>query len=272
MRHAWLGVLMCVSFGCSEAPVQPPTDASAEPTGTSNPDAMSPAPDAGPRLLPHDNVTVPQIALGVVYVGDVDAGGPPANNPMLQWLVGSPYWLWLDEYGIQNGTLAGSVRIPTSTLIQSGDVDGNGLVDIVILQVRIAAALHVDPDAGIASAISIPGANAFLFYLPDGVNVALGHRGTYVYQTCIDANGYHAFDGTEPYAVMPPCDDGRTLYAASHELAELVTDPQPYNGWVSDIDVAKNGGEVADLCAEKVMQEGVIVTRLWSNASNGCVP
>jgi len=80
--------------------------------------------------------------------------------------------------------------------------------------------------------------------------------------------------------VLPPCDDGRSLYTASHELTEMATDPQPYSGWASDLDIGINGGEVADLCANvpgtlgpgKVMQEGVIVTLLWSNKQSGCVP
>ena len=150
---------------------------------------------------------------------------------------------------------------------------------MLLLQSRIATAISGDPDAGTAP-ISLPGAQAYLFFLPDGLNVALGHRGTYTYQTCVDTFGYHGFDGVEPYTVLPPCDDGRSLYTASHELAEMATDPQPYSGWASDLDIGINGGEVADLCANfpgslgpgRVMQEGLIVTLLWSNKQNGCVP
>ena len=104
------------------------------------------------------------------------------------------------------------------------------------------------------------------------MNVALGHRGTYTYQTCVDTYGYHGFDGVEPYAVLPPCDDGRSLYTASHELSEMATDPQPYSGWASDPDIGINGGEVADLCEQKVMQEGVIVTRLGPTNKTGVSP
>jgi len=52
----------------------------------------------------------------------------------------------------------------------------------------------------------------------------------------------------------------------------MATDPQPFVGWASDVDVAVNGGEVADLCAEQVFTYGVWLTRLWSNQSGGCVP
>lgn len=240
--------------------------------GVVTPDGASPRPDAGARLLPHQGLIVSKPEIGVVYVGDLDAGGPPVDDPDLDWLLGSFYWRYLTEYGVGNGSIVGSVRVAQSTFFRAGDVDGTtGLVDILVLQARIAQAIHGDADAG-GGSVDIPGANGYLVFLPDGVNVALGQRGSYTYRTCVDANGYHGWDGLEPYAVLPPCAAGRSLYAASHELSELATDPRPYMGWASDADLAINGGEVADLCAEQVMQEGEMVTRLWSNESGGCVP
>ncbi|HEX4513275.1 MAG TPA: hypothetical protein VH054_07055, partial [Polyangiaceae bacterium] len=238
-----------------------------------NPDASVPPKDAGPpRLDEHDGSIMQSMQLGIVYVGDIDAGAAPNDDIDLKWLLGSPYWLNLEEYGITNGNLVASVHVPTSVLVQPSDLDTMGRVDVLLLQSRIATALGGDSDAGTPAAISMPGAQAYLFFLPDGLNVALGQRGSYTYQTCVDTYGYHGFDGVEPYAVLPPCDDGRSLYTASHELAEMATDPEPYTGWASDSDISVNGGEVADLCEQAVMQEGVIVTRLWSNMQNGCVP
>ena len=164
------------------------------------------------------------------------------------------------------------MRVPTTTFFQPGDVDANGLVDIMTLQIRLTSALHGDADAGTAATISLPGADSYLVYLPDGLNVALGHNGTYTFQTCIDANGYHANDGQEPYAVLPPCTLGRTLYAAAHELVEMATDPHPYDGWVSDSGISKNGGEIADICAEQTFVYGVWLTQFWSNQTAGCIP
>jgi hypothetical protein len=258
---------------CSEAPA-PPVDAGNDNVSILNPDGNVPPKDAGPpRMQKHDGVVLQSLQLGIVYVGDADAGAAPNEDVILKWLVGSPYWLNLEEYGLTNGAFVGSLHIPTSALIQAGDIDTTtGLVDIILLQMRIAAAIHGDADAGTQASVDLPGAQAYLFFLPDGLNVALGHRGSYIYQTCVDSDGYHGYDGFEPYAVLPPCDDGRSLYTASHELTEMATDPQPYLGWASDLDIGINGGEVADLCEEKVMQEGVFVTRLWSNKQNGCVP
>jgi hypothetical protein len=266
----WTLALLCsAALACGDV-VAPPKDAGAD-SIIVTPDGSVPPTEAGARLQKHLGYTLSQIQLGTVYVGDVDAGGAPNEDVLLGWLVASPYWLLLDEYGVTNGALVGTAHVPMSALLQSGDVSG-GLVDVMTLQVRITSALHGDDDAGTQPTINIPGAQAYVFFLPDGVNVALGHRGSYTYQTCIDANGYHSHDGLEAYAVLPPCAEGRSLYTASHELAEMATDPRPYDGWVSDTDIATNGGEVADLCEQKIMQEGVIVTRLWSNQNNGCVP
>jgi hypothetical protein len=271
MTRAFVAALCALGVACSDGTL-PATDAGDDHMNVVKPDGWVPPPDAGARLLPHEGIMLPKMQLGIVYVGDVDAGGAPVDDPDIDWLLGSLYWLYLDEYGIDNGAVAGSVRVPQSTFFQPGDLDGNGLVDVMVLQTRLAQALHGDADAGLASTIDLPGAEAYLVFLPDGVNVALGHNGTYTYRTCIDANGYHAYDGLEPYAVLPPCTEGRSLYAASHELTEMATDPQPYDGWVSDVDIPVNGGEVADLCAEKILQEGVEVTRLWSNQAGRCMP
>ena len=259
-------------MACGEAPT-PIVDAGSDNVVILNPDGSVPPKEAGgPRLEKHDGVILQSMQLGIVYVGDADAGAAPNEDVIIKWLLGSPYWLNLDEYGITNGAFIGSLHVPTSAIVQPSDLDSMGRVDVLLLQSRIATAINGDPDAGTNAIAALPGAQAYLFFLPDGLNVALGHRGTYTYQTCIDTFGYHGFDGFEPYAVLPPCDDGRSLYTASHELSEMATDPQPYSGWASDLEIGINGGEVADLCEQKVMQEGVIVTRLWSNKQNGCVP
>lgn len=266
-----LAVACCVlGLGCSDA-AQDPTDAGDDRTSIVTPDGAVGKPDGGRQLTAHDGTTLPAMKLGIVYVGDVDAGAAPSQDTDVTWLLGSPYWLLLDEYGIGNGTVLGSARVATDAFFQSGDVDGNGLVDMIALQARLVAALHGDGEGGVGT-VSIPGAEAYLLYLPDGINVALGHHGSYTFQTCIDSSGYHAYDGTEPYAVLPPCTLGRTLYAASHELTEMATDPKPYDGWASDDDISVNGGEVADLCAEQVFAYGVFLTRLWSNQGDGCMP
>jgi hypothetical protein len=271
--RVWGLAALSLCLGCSSTGLQVPPEAGDDVVGHVSPDGTVPPPDAGARLQPHDHQIVTSVQLGVIYVADVDAGGALASDSILQWLVASPYWGLLDEYQVQSGSFAGSVRVPTSALLDPTDIDGTtGLVDVMLLDARVERMLHGDADAGSPPTASLPGANAYLIYLPTGVNVAIGHRGSYTYQTCIDADGYHAFDGQEPYVVLPPCDAGRTLYAASHELVEMATDPSPYHGWASDIDIPINGGEIADLCPQEVMQQGVVVTQVWSNLQARCIP
>ena len=267
---AIVGVCAGLSASC-DGQLTAVHDAGDDRVGFVDPDGSTPPPDASTRLTPHNNVTLAHVAVGVVYIGELDAGGAPVMTPTLTWLLGSSYWGLLSEYGIGSGSVVGAVRIATQAFFQPGDVDSNGLVDILVMESRIVQAIHGSTDGGVGLA-GIAGAQSYVIFLPDDVNVATGHRGSYTYQTCIDSDGYHAYDTFEPYVVLPPCATGRSPYAASHEIAELATDPQPYRGWASDFDVPVNGGEVADLCAEQVMEEGVIVTRLWSNEQNGCVP
>jgi hypothetical protein len=101
------------------------------------------------------------------------------------------------------------------------------------------------------------------------VDVSFGSQG----QTCIQAAGYHAFDGEEPYIIIPSCNVGRRTFTVSHELAEMATDPTN-DGWYSDKDVGLAGGEVGDLCNMPVPYDisGWSVTQLWSNADGDCEP
>jgi hypothetical protein len=182
--------------------------------------------------------------------------------------------------------------LPAATVIPAGLVKG-GLITAEDLEGVVWRALHggggwgsgddagADGDASDASldgdgAVTslIPMADAYLFFLPSGVNVDLGERGGHVFQTCVDAGGYHSYDGVEPYAVIPPCSFGRSPLAVSHELAEMATDPIPNSGWYSDKDVENAGGEIADICNQAVpgAVEGWSVTQLWSNADGDCEP
>jgi len=267
-----LSVALVALAACSSSdPPHESNDAGVDHLGSVDPDVRVPPPDASMRLMPHAGVTLPAMQVGIIYVGDVADGGAPSEDALLSFLLASQYWRLLGEYGIGAAAVVGSARIPTAALLQPGDLDENGLVTVLVLQQRIAEALNGDDDSG-AGVVSIPGAEAYVVLLPDGVNVALGQRGTYIYQTCIDETGYHGYDGFEPYMVLPPCPDGRSSYAAAHELTEMATDPHPFQGWASDSDIPVNGGEVADLCPQQIVEEGVIVTRLWSNQAGGCVP
>src|SRR5450755_194766 len=140
LRGALVTMLLALT-ACGSDPIAP-SDAGLDHMGTTNPDGKAPGTDASARLLPHDNLVLSAMALGVVYIGDADAGGAPSEDTILHWLLGSPYWLYLDEYGIGNGTIAGSIRIPMSSLLKPADIDVNGLVDALVLSARVAEAIH----------------------------------------------------------------------------------------------------------------------------------
>ncbi len=245
------------------------------------------------RLSPHRRNVLATMRLQAVYIGFAGDDGAPDFDEFQTWLLASKeYWtLLLPQYGVSAGSLIGSVRISASAALPSSIVK-KGLVSAEDLNARIFEILHptpvVSPDAGPDAADSaggsdgarpdalptIPAADAYIFFLPNGVNVSLGERAGHTFKTCEDAGGYHSFDGAEPYAVIPPCSLGRNPMTISHELAEMATDPFPGQGWFSDADVDNAGGEIGDLCNQQVPHgiEGWAVTQLWSNHDGGCVP
>lgn len=248
---------------------------------TGAPDALTEGLDARvDRMTPHDREILANMHLRVVYVGEEGVDGPPSVDDFMTWLVTSSYWGIMQEYGVNAGTFDGAVRIPTSAVFLPGMVQ-NQLVDYDVLDARILEILHPSPvDAGSGDASTdggsvdagplIPPSKAYLFMLPDNINVNLGGGE----QTCIQAGGYHSHDGKEPYAIIPPCKFGRSAMAISHELAEMVTDPLPQYGWFSEdvLDMKKGGGEIGDLCNVPIGVEGWTVTQLWSNKNGACIP
>jgi hypothetical protein len=245
------------------------------------------------RLEPHQHKVLAKMRLTVVYIGDESAGGAQSFDAFVDWLLTSDYWAIMKQYGVGPGARVASARIPRSSVLPDGAVT-KGLITAEDLELAIHAALHPEvPDAGVDASgdagsgagdgggveagpppPSIPSGDAYIVFLPVGVNVNLGQRGDHVFQTCIDAGGYHAFDGDEPYAVIPPCTLGRSALAVSHELAEMATDPLPNQGWFSSKDVENAGGEIGDLCNQAVPggADGWDVTQLWSNADGDCEP
>ena len=248
------------------------------------------------RMQRHEGQVLATMRLQVVYIGLAGESGAPDFDVFHKWIVSSAYWGLMKQYGVSAGTFLGSVRISESEIFPPGLVQ-DGLIRAEELGARVYALLHPSPpepldaggaldadgaaatDANVGDVVDagrtvIPTADAYLFYLPAGVNVSLGEMNGHLFQTCVEAGGYHTFDGTEPYAVIPPCSFGRSGLAISHELAEMATDPFPSTGWFSDMDVDNAGGEIGDLCNQAAPQgvEGWSVTQLWSNAAGDCQP
>ena len=219
------------------------------------------------RMTNHGGGSLGAPHLRAIYVGADGVDASPSFDAYMTYLVSSPGW-WgavLSQYGVSNGAFDGATYIPTSTFIHDGDVV-KGFINWGLLDMRVHEAIHAMllDDAGADSGTpQVPHADAYVVFLPDGVNVDLGQGQT----TCANAGGYHTYDSDEPYAIIPPC--GRYRLVISHEIAEMVTDPEPGYGWYSDTD---EYGEIGDLCNELTYVDGQQVTRLWSNKDGDCEP
>jgi len=230
------------------------------------------------RMRPHGHDVLASMRVVAVYFGAADEGGAQSFDPFIQWLVGSDYWSLMAQYGVGPGALVGSVRLAVSDAFPPGSPP---TITVDALDARLSALLRSAgdkdasadaEDASDAASPAIPDADAYVFFLPDGLNASfVGPDGT-TYVTCRDAGGYHYPANVAPYAVIPPCASGRSALAISHELAEVATDPEA-NGWFAEAsDAGDAGGEIADLCNHGVTVENWAVTQLWSNADGDCEP
>jgi hypothetical protein len=259
-RAFFLCLLAC--GGTSDAPDA--GDAAIDQFGHKNFDAAAhdafEEPEAAPkvpweRMTSHGGDVIASPKIRVLHVGvtkNVDA--------LVSWILSSQtYWPIVAQYGVGPGEYLGSVTVDQATFFQPDDIQG-GFIDAGTLGGRIAQAIAALPpsDAGVENA------NAWVVFLPGGVNVDLGDG-----KTCQWALGYHWDNGVEPYSVIPDC--GVSGVTVSHEIAEMVTDPTNA-GWYSDADIEPAGGEIGDLCNLPVTVEGHVVTELWSNADGDCEP
>jgi hypothetical protein len=293
-----LAIASCTS-GASPAPPDAGVDAG---FGVSTRDAAGDGASDGrvDRLIFHGGATLKRMHLRIVYVGQEGVDAAPDVDGFTTWLLSSSWWRLLREYAIEEGSLDPSVRVPFAAMFPPGTVV-DGLLSATEFDKRVSALLHPpspdagspDPDAGSpdtgvpdagapdaasapdAAVSLVPPSDGYLFMLPNGVNVSLGVQGSRTFQTCIDTGGYHAHDGLEPFAVIPPCRVGRSAQTLSHEIAELATNPSVVDGWFSDDEAdRKLGVEIADVCNSPVARgvDGWLVTQLWSNVEGRCVP
>jgi hypothetical protein len=265
------GASVLAMLSCTSSVAPPPPDAGMEAGfGVSNRDAGTDALTDGriDRLVYHGGPTLKRMRVRFVYIGQESVDAAPNVDDFARWLLGSSWWGLLREYGIEEASLDPSVSFPFATVFPSGTIV-DGLVASTVFAQRVRALLH--PDAS----TSFSPSDAYVFMLPNGVNVSLGVQGSRTFQTCIDSGGYHAHDGLEAFAVIAPCRLGRSALTISHELAEVATNPVVVDGWFSDNEAdRKTGVEVADVCNVPVARgvDGWLVTQLWSNVEGRCIP
>jgi hypothetical protein len=238
------------------------------------------------RLKPHAGEVLSAPHVQAIYIGTSGVDMSKSFDGYMTWLLTSTgYWSILAQYNVGYGSFDGSSQVDTDAFFLPGMVTG-GIIDWQTLDDRLQAVINGQaadggvPEAGADAGDAgddagdagdgggvlppIPKADAYVVFLPDGVNVDLGGGSA----TCVDAAGYHSFDGKEPYAIIPPC--GRYPLVVSHEMAEMATDPLPGAGWYDDTD--QTGGEIGDLCNFAIQVENESATALWSNKDGDCEP
>ncbi|WP_242392248.1 lipid A deacylase LpxR family protein [Anaeromyxobacter oryzisoli] len=232
----------------------------------------------------------------------VAGDGPRSMARFLADLVGSPYLDGLAQYGTDrvaaNGQPGTGQRIVRGALAETIRIAPDPANDAPIVDdANVVAELADQLSAGVlpAPALDAAGyvATVYLIHFPAGRTITLG-RGA----SCATFCAYHGafeWDGRNVYyAVLPDlspgsgcdagCGAGGGLAAAtsiaSHELAELITDPEgglattlgPPVAWYDPV-----SGEIGDIC---LGQDGTVagasgaswvVQRWWSNVDGACV-
>jgi hypothetical protein len=224
--------------------------------------------------------------------------------------IGSTSWFAevLHDYTTTASTPAGlSVAIAANA--DATYVDNGGIGPDPDAGAGSGTNLHDFMNQAIANAVAaktLPapdGNTVYMFYFPSTTTIT-----GFVGPSCQGYEGYHFnqvySDGKTPiyYAVLPDCAAG-TAYeleavtvAASHELAEAVSDPAPATGWSMDISSYPDAGttpiefrndpwnsvgygEIGDNCTGSAwtLDGGTVVQRIWSNSAatgghDPCVP
>jgi hypothetical protein len=254
------------------------TSSSSSSTSTTSGSTQYPAPfPAPPQVITFGGpvLSSPQI-YPVFFAGD-DAATVASLADFTQNIGATSYWTaTTSEYGV--GKATGHPAIKLSQAAPSS-------IDDSTLQSWLATEF-----AG-SDGFPTPDANTLIvLYYPSGTTITL--QGA---QSCQDFGGYHNsadVNGQQiAYAVVPRCSGITTTGAASHELIEAVTDPQPMMnpayGQVDDGDLVwellLGGGEVGDMCAQfpnvftTFAPFSYTVQRTWSNKAakaghDPCVP
>ena len=256
-------------------------------------ESSSPATPDGSTDAPDPDAAAMYVAFQVP-----DQGGPVIETPAIvtvtwpsdplaadlhsfdDWFTHSAAWIaTLAEYRVKAGLTATAWTAPSPAPATIDDVD---------IQALLRDAIENGTLPHNASTL-------YTIYPPDGTVVTQTFQ-SMVYRSCIDFAGYHGSatltDGTYVYyALAPRCPPQEGLsqldsvtWAASHEIAEASTDPDPDSpAWrlpyaPSTFYLAPYGGEIGDLCLGYPLPiENHVITALYSNTAAAagqrwCVP
>jgi len=218
------------------------------------------------------------------YTAQVSRTTAPNVASFFTAVTASPYVDWLREYNPRNakigrGSVAARVVITPATVNNGSRID-----DVTNLRPELLHQIR-------AGRLPAPDANTlYAIFFPSGRVITQGGSDS--------ANGFCAYHSTVRlsrsrnvrYAVLPATAAGRKCgpapgfgnlgIAASHELAEAITDPDvglatrvgPPLGWYDPL-----YGEIADICAGNATTligadgRAYTVQKLWSNRRQACV-
>jgi hypothetical protein len=178
----------------------------------------------------------------------------------IQTLLAGPYTASLDQYWISPPTFRGSLII-TDPQPPAGYTSADSMDRLWDL-IEGGAFPEPDDDSGRIG--------YFVFY-PQGTNYQGPGSGIHSKAGHFDPpfDIDYAFVATIPYGDVPT-----TTATFSHELVEMLTDPED-TGFYCDA-IGHDGGEIGDLCQPNGNQEtayvdGVQVVAYWSNRDNCCI-
>jgi hypothetical protein len=244
-------------------------------------DPVVPAPADGGNYngaIPYNNGPVVANGVNVVVVfwgPRVDSTTVAKIGGFYSALVNGPFVHALNEYSATNQTIGafGSVTVPppitpinTKTTLSKSDIANELSAQIM------------------NGSLPFPTAAVFMVHLPPGITATLLNPDGTTQTSCVDFCGYHdqgpiqfpcgdgqSCSGIAHFGVMPDetqggcapvsdptgrptsgCGD-RSVFedltaAASHELMEAITDPEPFTGWAQTLSVSRVIGEIGDPC------------------------
>ena len=230
-----------------------------------------------------------------VFVGDWSSSANQARaatfNKFIQDLVGSNWMSIFNSYGITKpGAFVKQINISnpsvTATSETNSDVEN-------IIQNAISQGIVPEPS-------NVENNQVFILYMPNGVGI-IDQAGLCISMCTSGANsfGYHYYFITNKgnqvyYMVIPSLDDAclqqtcatdsgcslklsqsqqdRQTQVLSHEIAELLTNPEGNSGWYDK----SSGQEIGDICNGEPVPLTIngdtwAVQKIFSQAMNSCV-
>jgi hypothetical protein len=213
------------------------------------------------NLTNHEGAIAPGAPIQLIFWGDWWNGpGQPLRTSLeaaAQAILTGPYTSALDQYGISPPSYRGSYGA-------GGSPTRFGWSDVQkLVQGLIDADVFPEPDEE-------GGRNGYFVMLPAGsqdtsLQPECGAHGQYVDRGLLGIDPDHAWIAFINYGTL----DAMTS-CFSHELVELLTDPEQSAWYVEN--VPRNSSEIGDLCdIRENWVNGVKVRSYWSNRDQICV-